>query len=331
MQELIQKLTEAYGPSGHEAEIRRIIQHEIEDYVDEIYTDNLGNLIATRRGDSADTPGLMLAAHMDEIGLIVTHIDDNGFLRISNIGGVAFHQLVGQRFIFANGTVGTVNHEKVKSFKELEWPKLYMDIGAASAEEARQQVSVGDAAVFHQAFEAQGNRYLAKSMDDRAGCAVLVELLHRLQGRRLPREVFFVFTVQEEVGLRGARSAAYGINPGYAIAVDVTRVGDTPEAPRMDVSLGKGPAVKVMDSSVISHPTVRRQLTETAEQHGIDYQMEVLERGGTDAGAIHTTREGVPSGVLSIPCRYVHTPSQMVDSSDVENTAKLLQHCVLTN
>ena len=327
MKELMKKITETYGPSGMENEIREVIYEEIKDYVDEAYTDKLGNLVALRKGKA---PHLMLAAHMDEIGLVVTHVDDNGFLRISNVGGVAFYQLVGQRFIFENGTVGTIYHEKIKSFKELEWSKLYMDIGAINKDDAIKRVNIGDVAVPHQPFLEQGQRLMSKAMDNRAGCAVLIELIKRLHGSKLPQEISFVFTIQEEVGLRGARSAAYALSPQYAIAVDVTRVGDMPEAPRMDVSLGKGPAIKVMDSSVISHPQVRQNLIEIASQNGIEYQLEVLERGGTDAGAIHISREGVPSGVVSIPCRYVHTPSEMIDSNDLDNTVNLMEKVCLS-
>ncbi len=327
MQKLISKFTETFGPSGLEDDIRRVIYEEVKNYADEVFIDPLGNLVAVRKGKD---PRLMLAAHMDEIGLIITHIDEKGFLRISSVGGVTFYQLIGQRFMFANGTIGTVYHEKVDSFKELTWSKLYLDIGAANKEEAAAKVSLGDMAVFHHSFVDLGKRYIAKAMDDRIGCVILVELLKRLYGQKVSQELVFVFTVQEEVGLRGAKSAAYKLAPRYAVAVDVTRVGDMPEAPRMDVSLGKGPAIKVKDSSVICHPKVRDLMVKTAEKNKIDYQLEVLERGGTDAGSIHLSREGVPSGVMSIPCRYVHTASEMVDGRDVENGVTLMEKICLS-
>lgn len=327
MKDTIRKLTETFGPSGMETRVRQVIHEEVKKHGDEIITDPLGNLIVVRKGKG---PRLMITAHMDEIGLIITHIDEKGFLRISPVGGVSFTQLPGQRFIFENGTAGTIYHEKIKEIKELEWSKLYLDIGASNREEASEKVSVGDMAVFHHHFEDLGNRYIAKAMDDRAGCAILTEVIKHLPAK-VPNELVFVFTSQEEVGLRGARSAAYSMEPRYAIAVDVTRVGDTPEAPLMDVSLGKGPAIKVKDSSMISHPAVRRLMTEIAEKNRIDYQLEVLEQGGTDAGAIHISREGVPSGALSIPCRYVHTASEMVDKGDVEKAATLLEKICLSS
>jgi tetrahedral aminopeptidase len=186
-------------------------------------------------------------------------------------------------------------------------------------------IKIGDPACLDQPFKSLPNgRYMAKAMDDRVGCAVLAETISRLPAR-LPQAVCFVFSVQEEVGLRGAKTAAYRYEPDYGLAVDVTLVGDTPKAATMAVSLGKGPAVKVKDSSLLCHPLVRNLMIETAETNKIPYQLEVLERGGTDAGAIHISRLGVPSGAISVPCRYVHTPSEMVDSSDVGYAVDLLE------
>lgn len=325
MESLVKQLTEAYGPSGDEKDVAGLIEGLVGDSADRTFRDNMGSLYALRDGPQ---PLLMIAAHMDEIGVIVTHIDDNGFLRLAPVGGVAPHLLVGQRVRFAGGTVGTVYHEKLKELKELDWTRIYLDIGAGNRAAAREKVQVGDLACLHQPFVSLGGRYMAKAMDDRIGCAVLLETARRLP-RSLPQGVCFVFSVQEEVGLRGARTAAYRLNPGYGLAVDVTRVGDTPKAPLMDVSLGKGPAIKVKDSSVISHPLVRQFMVDNAERNGIPYQLEVLERGGTDAGAIHITREGVPSGALSIPCRYIHTPSEMVDAGDVHHAVDMLEKLCL--
>jgi len=185
-------------------------------------------------------------------------------------------------------------------------------------------VKIGDSACLAQPFiNLPGGRCLAKAMDDRAGCAVLIETLRRLP-ERLPQEVCFVFSIQEELGLRGAKTAAYRYEPDFGIAVDVTLVGDTPKAPTMAVSLGQGPAIKVKDSSILCHPRVRQLMVETAENNNISHQLEVLERGGTDAGAIHLSREGVPSGAISIPCRYVHSPSEMIDLKDALNAVELL-------
>ncbi|TYP59861.1 M42 family metallopeptidase [Thermosediminibacter litoriperuensis] len=328
MKELIKKLTETYGPSGEESQIREVIIGEIKDHADEIRVDVLGNIIARKAGSGEK---MMLAAHMDEIGLIITNIDDKGFLRFSNIGGVSPFTLIGERVIFENGTVGVLGMEKPANLfknemKDLKFNNMFIDIGARSKEEALKKVRLGDKAVYYRNCDILGDCATAKALDDRAGCAVLIRVLQNLKSPRF--DTYFVFTVQEEVGVRGAKTSAFGIDPDLAIAVDVTMTGDTPESEKMAVELGKGPAVKVMDRSVISHPRIKEMLIEAAEKNKIPYQLEVLEMGGTDAGAIHLSRSGVPSGGLSIPTRYVHTPSEMASIDDIEKAANLLL-CVL--
>ncbi len=318
METLLKQLTETFGPAGEESRVALSIEKIIAGKVNRLYTDNLGNLIAVRTGPP---PRVLISAHMDEIGVIVTHIDKQGFVRIAPVGGVLPHQLLGQRLRLKQGLVGTVYHEKIKNLQELNWSKLYLDPGI---KKPAGEIKVGDLAVLEQPFVSLGERYLAKAMDDRAGCAVLIETIRRLPAE-VPQELCFVFSVQEEVGLRGARTAAYHLKPDFGLAVDVTDVGDTPKSALMAVALGQGAAIKVKDSSVITHPQVRRFMMEKAERHNIPYQLEVLERGGTDAGAIHLSREGVPTGALSIPCRYIHTPSEMVDSADLEAAVDLLE------
>lgn len=322
MKELIAKLTTVYGPSGHEEHIRQTIVEEVKDWVDEFRVDALGNLITVRRPTSSDQGRrVMLAAHMDEIGVIVTHVDDKGFCRFAPVGGVGPHILLGSRVLFANGTVGTFGTEgRPFRSKELKIEEMYLDVGAASKEEV--PVSVGDVAAFQHSHSDLGQRLLAHNFDDRIGCAILIQALRELKDS--PHEVYAVFTAQEEVGVRGATTSGYGINPEMGLAVDVTATGDTPEAHPMGVSLGKGPAIKVMDRGMIAHPKVKDLLIETARSLGIPYQLEVLEFGSTDARGIQMTREGVPAGVVSIPSRYIHTPSQMVDYGDVTAAVRLL-------
>ena len=320
MKELIKRLTETYGPSGSEENVATLIREEITPYVDEVRLDKLGSLIAVKKGSSSGAK-VMLAAHMDEIGLIVTYIDKDGFLRFSSVGGVSTPRLTGIRVIFADGKIGVINMESRDSNIN-DMNKMFIDIGATSREDAEEKVSIGDFAVFRQDFVDVGQRLIAKAMDDRIGCVVMIEVAKRLKSS--PNNVYFVFTVQEEVGLRGARPSAYAIDPDLGIAVDVTGTGDMPEAMTMAVSLGKGPAIKVKDGSVIAHPKVRNLLTETAKELNLPYQLEILVSGGTDAGAIHTTREGIPSGVVSIPTRHLHSPSEMVDIKDVEGAVQLL-------
>ncbi len=321
MVELIKALTETYGPAGNESRIRQLIRDLVKDKVDELKVDALGNLIALKKGRGGKK--VMLAAHMDEIGIVVNYIDEKGFLRFSAMGGIRPLTLVGNRVEFENGVVGVIGVEKLPNADKIPtFDKLYIDVGAESRDDC--PVKVGDIGVFSRPLVAQGNRLIAKAFDDRIGCAVLVKVLEEI--RDCSHDLYFVFTVQEELGLRGAITSAYGIAPDVAIAVDITLTGDTPEAPKMAVALGKGPAIKVKDARMISHPGVRQALLRAAEEAGIPYQLEVLEGGTTDAAAIQLTREGVPTGVISIPCRYAHTPSEMVDLRDVENAVKLLLH-----
>lgn len=320
MKDLIKKLTEAYGPSGHEEQIRETIRGEVEPFADEIRVDTLGNLIALKKG-SGGGKRVLLAAHMDEIGLIISYVDEQGFLRFQPIGGVDVMTLVGGRVQFADGTVGVIAPEKRGEFKkEPELTRLYIDIGATGRNQA--QGRLGQAVSFVRPFADLGQRIVAKALDDRIGCAVLIETLRRLKGS--PHDLYFVFSVQEEVGLRGARTGAYGLEPEVGIAVDITVAADTPEADKLAMKLGAGPCIKVMDGNMVAHPGVKKLLIDTAQAHGIPYQLEVLDRGTTDASAIQLARSGVPAGCVSLPCRYYHTPSEMIDLTDVENAVRLL-------
>lgn len=329
MKTLLESLTGVYGPSGKEEAIRKIITQNIEDYADEIYEDVMGNLFAIKKSKASNPKRVMLAAHMDQIGLIVTNIDENGFLRFSNIGGVNPFNVMHRRVIFENGVSGVVSYEtELEEMKDLKLNKMFIDIGAVNREEAKKMVGIGDVAVYHAPMAESGDRFFGCAMDNRAGCAVLVETIKAV--KESPHDLIFVFTTQEEVGLRGAKTSAYKVNPHMAIAVDVTATGDTPKSRPMAVNLGDGPAVKIKDSSVICHPKVKDLMIQRAEENGIPYQLEVLEAGGTDSGAIHLTREGIPSGVISIPSRYIHSAQEMVDRNDLENAVKLLT-CILEN
>ncbi len=319
---LIKRLTETFGPSGHEEIIRALIQSEIKGLADSARVDALGNLIALKKGAGASPRNkIMLAAHMDEIGVMVTHIDEKGFLRFASLGGVMPLTLVGHRCRFANGVIGAFGRErKDASASEIEMQRVFIDVGARDANEM--PVEIGAAASFWREFADLRARMIAKSMDDRVGCAVLIETMRAL--KKSPHDLYFVFTTQEEVGTRGATTSAYGIQPDIALAVDVTDTGDTPEGLTMAVALGKGPAIKIKDSGMLAHPGLKNALVATAKENKIPYQLEVLVGGSTDARAMQVTREGVPAGVVSIPTRYVHTPSEMVDFDDVQNTIKLL-------
>ncbi len=315
MKDLIKTLVETFGVAGHEAPITEAIREEISDEVDEIKIDTLGNLIAIKEGIE-DAPTIMFSAHMDEIGLVVTHIDDDGFVRFARVGGVNPHRLLDQRVVFENGRIGCIGMEKLDGINELKMEKMFIDIGCSSEEEAREHVSIGDVASFYRPMNDLGDRLVSKAMDDRIGCAILVQTLKQLT--ECPNRIVAVFSVQEELGLRGARTAAFQVEPDMGVALDVTGAGDTPKARRLDISLGDGAAIKVMDRSLMTHPAVKRLMVDLAEDNNIPYQMEVLEFGGTDAGAIHLSKTGVPSGCISIPTRYLHGPSEMVDYNDVQ-------------
>ena len=322
MKPLIQKLTETFSPSGYESAIREVIRLEVEPLADEVRVDALGSLIVRKGEKGKNGRRIMLAAHMDEIGLIVTHVDGNGFARFTSIGGVRPHTLAGGRVHFANGTEGVIGMEQT-DFSATKMPALseyFIDTGATSLKDC--PVKIGDVAAFQRPFLDLGGRLVAKSMDDRIGCAVLIETLRSLKST--PHELYFAFTTQEEVGTRGAVTSAFGIDPEIGLAVDVTLTGDTPKCKPMAVSLGKGPAIKVKDSGMLADPRIVEWMGRTAEKRRIPYQREVLDGGSTDARAIQMNRSGVLAGCLSVPCRYVHTPSEMVDYEDVLNSVKLM-------
>ena len=290
---LLKKLTQVVSPSGNEDGIIKVIQSKIQGLVDEIYTDALGNLIAHKKGSGKR---IMLAAHADEIGVMVTFIEDNGFLRIHNVGGVKPSWAVGTRVRFISGVCGVVYYDQKADAAKLSFDDLYLDIGASTKKEAEELVSIGDVAAFEGELIEQGNVVVSKALDNRVGCYCLIECIRCL--KKTDNDLYFVFTAQEELGLRGAGPAAFGIEPDIAIAVDVTSTGDVIGAKTMAVKLGGGAAVKVRDDRIITHHDVRKLLVDTAIENKIPYQMEVLTFGGTDVGAIHQTKGGVKSGAV---------------------------------
>ena len=323
MKKLLQTLTGAFGPSGYEDEVRKLVRSEVEPLADEVRVDSLGNLVA-RKGPAKitkDTKKIMIAAHMDEIGVIVNHVDENGFVRFSPIGGVFRRYVLGGRVRFLNGTQGIIGFDRLDNINELPpLEKVYIDVGATSPKDC--PVKIGDVAAFERPYSDLGNRLVAKSMDNRVGVLVAIEALRALKST--PYDLYFVFTTQEEVGVRGATTSAYGIDPDIGIALDVAPSADTPNSHRTDIALGKGPCIKIQDVGMIADVRVVQWLIGTAEKNKIPYQREVAVIGGTDAQAIQLTRAGVPAGCLSVPVRYVHSPSEMVDFSDIQNTVRLL-------
>jgi endoglucanase len=332
--ELLERLSNSFGPPGFEDEPREILKEALEDDVDEVKVDRLGNIFFRLRGDE-ERPLVMLAAHTDEVALLITHIDEDGFLRFHTLGGIPEREMPGQRFLFKGregmikGIIGTkpphiMKEEEKKKVVPME--DLFIDVGANSREEAEAKgCHIGMTGVFDVEFTKLGDGFIrGKAFDDRVGCVVMTETLRRLKGTGV--NVVGVGTVQEEVGLRGARTAAWQIYPEYGIALEGTFAADVPgSAPHQrSTSVGKGPVITIADRSVIAHPRIVKTMLEVAEEEGIPNQFKKVPRGGTDAGAIHLVKGGVPSGTLSCPCRYIHGPSAITHVEDIENAIKLL-------
>ncbi|MFN8529221.1 MAG: M20/M25/M40 family metallo-hydrolase [Anaerolineae bacterium] len=323
MKELIKKLVEAWGPSGYEHHVRALIRAEVEPFADEIRVDGMGNLIC-RVGNGGKK--IVIAAHMDEIGVMTMFAEKHsGYLRFGNLGGLLQTTMVGGRVKFEDGTIGVIGVHDYFGTGRTSVPELddfFIDVSDGETDNAG-KIAPGSPAIFWRTLEERGTRLISKSMDDRIGCVVAIETMKRLN-KQTSNTLYFVFTVQEEVGLRGARTAAYGLNPDVGIALDVTSTGDMVKNSKMDVKLGGGAAIKIHDTGHIVPPAVRNWMIARAEKDGIPYQRELLTLGSTDAAAIQLTGAGIPSGVISIPCRFVHTTSETVDVRDVEACIKLL-------
>ena len=335
---VLRRLSEAYGPPGYEGEVRELLRGELEGYADRVEVDRLGNIFFHHVGEG---PLVMLAAHMDEVGILITHIEEEGFLRFHPLGGIAERILPGQRFRLRGrrgelrGIIGTkpphiMKEEERRKVVPLE--ELFIDVGAGSRGEAENRgCHIGMTGVFDTAFTELGDGYLmGKAFDDRAGCTVLVEAFKRLCETDV--NLIAVGTVQEEVGLRGARTAAWQIEPDYALALEGTFAADVPGSKphQMSARLRRGPVITIVDRATITHPKVLRTLIEAAEAEGIPYQFKEMPMGGTDAGAIHLSKGGVPSGTVAVPCRYIHGPAAIAHMEDFENTIRLVEAFVKT-
>uniref|UniRef100_A0A7C2VNF2 M42 family peptidase n=1 Tax=Ignisphaera aggregans TaxID=334771 RepID=A0A7C2VNF2_9CREN len=336
----IKRLSEAVGPSGYEHDVRGIVVDLVRDSADKLWTDTLGNVVALKGGREKGL-SLMIAAHMDEIGLFVSHIDDNGFIRVQPIGGIHERALAFQRVIVKTrsgksyrGVIGfkpphAAKPEEARQIPEMR--ELFVDVGAKSREEVKNMgIDVGDVIVFERDVAPLGSsRITGKAFDDRVGLAVAVKAFQLIENNEI--DVYFVATVQEEVGLKGARTSAYSITPSLALAIDTTVANDIPSISQHEwcTALGHGPAIKIADgrsaSGIIVPRDIVDKLIEVASSLGIPYQLEVLPGGTTDASIIQLNKEGVPAGTVSIPTRYLHSSVEVVDMSDVINTVKLVK------
>jgi len=337
--EMLKKLTEVPGPSGREDDVRNIVAEYLKPYIDKLWVDAWGNLISLKKGTSSDGR-VMIAAHMDEIGLFVSHIEEDGFLRVVPIGGIIERTLLYQRVVLRTrdgrllrGVVG-LKPPHVAKPEELqkvpEFRELFVDIGASSKEEVEKLgVRVGDIMVFDRDLvELANDRVASKAFDDRVGVVSLIKAAQLIEKPSF--DTYFVATVQEEVGLKGARTSAFAISPDVALALDVTIASDVPGVSKAEwyTKIGMGPAIKIADgrnaSGLIAHPKVVDLLINVAEKHKIPYQLEIISGGTTDASIIALNKEGVPAGTVSIPSRYIHSPVEVVDLKDVYNAALLV-------
>jgi putative aminopeptidase FrvX len=331
--ENLEKLSNACGVAGREEEVRNLMIKLLKPYADKIVVDKLENVIAIKKGKKP-APKVMLAAHMDEIGLMVKTISKEGFLQFAKMGGIDDRILIAQKVIVytskgqLQGIIGSkpphIQKEEERK-KIVAYDELFIDIGAESKEDVgKMGVKVGDPVGFDAKYAKIGkDTVIGKAFDDRVGCAVMIETLKLLE--KTDCNVFAVGTVQEELGLRGAGPAAFGVDPDLGIALDVTVAGDVPGVREFDttVKMGKGPALTVSDSGLVTHPKVMRLLLDVAEENKIACQLETGLMGSTDAARISLTRQGVPSGAVSIATRYIHSPVGMLSLKDAEDSAKL--------
>lgn len=322
---LIKKLIAPHGISGSEGNVAELIRGLISPHVDECRLDPLGNLIALKRGAGEHHKRIMLCAHMDEIGFLVTHIDEKGFIRFAPIGGIDYLAASYGAVVSGGGVPGILVPEVGVKATELSFEKCYIDIGVRSRREAERRVSIGDFFVLEPILRRlSGKRIAGRPLDDRVGCAALILLAQRLSATPCRDDVYFVFSVQEEVGCRGSRPAAFDISPDLALVCDVTMTGDTPGSKPMAVALGGGAAIKIKDASVICHTDTVDRLIETAKSKKIKYQCEILAAGGTDTSSIQMSGTGCRAAAVSIPARYLHSGVEMIDLADLSAALELI-------
>lgn len=327
---LLKRLTEGSGVSGNEKEIRGIIIEEIKDHVDDLKVDRLGNILVHKKGKS-NSKKLMIAAHMDEIGLMITDIDDMGLLKFITVGGIDKRVLVSKPVLIGKNKIpGVIGAKPIHLQNREEWKnalnieQLYIDIGAENKETAEKLVSIGDYVIFDSEYIEFGNNLVkAKALDDRVGCGILIRLIQEIDDV----EFYGAFTVMEEVGLVGAGPAAYEINPDLAIILEGTLCYDIPELDShlVPTYLGKGPAISLVDRTTLFDKNFREKIVSIADKNNIPYQYRKSSMGGNDSGKIHTTKEGAITTTISVPCRNIHSPTSVMSKDDYENTFKLLK------
>lgn len=328
MLNLLKKACAIQGVSGHEGKISEFFKSVIAKYTDECYNDNLGNLIAVKYANQQtnNKKKVLLCAHMDEIGFMTTFIEDNGYIRCASFGGISHIASAYSVVEFENGTKGVLVPEREIKLELLTLDKFYVDIGAKNKKEAERKVKIGECfAVKSEITKLCGSKIAGRPLDDRIGCVIMIEIAKQLYQNqtKLTDDLYFVFSVQEEVGCRGSKTAAYAIGADYAVVFDVTGTGDSIGSIPMACKVSEGTAIKVKDASVICHHEVVDLLTSLAKAKGIKYQHEILQRGGTDTSSIQMTGSGCRVGALSIPTRYIHSACEMCDMNDAHATVDL--------
>ncbi len=310
--------------SGREEKVMAKIAEIIAPLADEVKTDNMGNLIAVKYGNGENKKKVMLCGHADEIGFLVTFIEDNGAIRIAPVGGINFVASAFTEVISEKGVAGALVPNSGTKPSDFAPDKFYIDIGAKNKKDAEKKVAIGDFFVCRPTLTRLMNgRVCGRPFDDRVGCAIVIEIARHFAKNTPKDDLYYVFSVQEEVGCRGAKTAAYGIMPDYALVYDVTGTGDTPGAKPMAVKVGDGTAIKIKDASVICHKDVVAKLRELAADNKIPHQTEILLYGGTDTSSIQMTGTGAMAGALSIPSRYIHSGVEMIDMKDAKACADL--------
>ena len=326
--ELQTKLAALFGPSGDENAVARFISEYSTPYSDGVSVDIMGNLIVHKKGNGKK---LMLVAHMDSVGIMVTKIEKSGYLRFCSISASkSVTKYIGSQVVFSNGIKGYIYGDHPTNINDYRANNnLFVDIGANSYEDAEKVVRVGDMAVYQPNTYTQNNKLFSNCLDDRIGCAILMSVLSKL--KNCTNDIYFVFSVQEEVGFRGVKTVTQKIVPDYAIAVDVTAASDAPFNDFCsNIVLGNGAAIKIADNTILCNKEVVLWLEETASTKNVPYQREILQLGGTDAGAMQVSGSGVPVGGVSLPARYVHNSIEVADLSDVDACIALLLEAIIS-
>lgn len=320
LSERLQRLTAIWGPSGREQKVAATLEEMITPFVDEVRTDRFGNLLAIKKGKEG-ARRVMLSAHMDTAGALALNVSEKGLIYLAPVGGVKAHHAIGQRVVWGSGVVGVLQSEHLEEAKEVEIKKLFCDIGATSEEEALENVALGDICTFVADAQVMGDLIVAPGLDNRAGCAVLLEVAEHLA--QTEHEVVFAFTSQGEVAPRGGGVAAFGVEPDIAFVVDTALSGDIPKGPKVETRLGGGPALKLKDGGYMAHHGVASLVQQVAEEELIPLQLEIA-GGNSEAQVVSLAGQGTPTAVIDVPVRYRGTAGEMVNLRDLHGAADLL-------